>query len=527
MRMIGSMPSFRFSRNPGLAFLALLAIFYLAYQSAQLVLAGDVNTLVMASIFLVGCAIVVAILNDWQRGLYLLLGWLMFEDLFRKYLGNNMAIFFAKDVLTVVLYLSFFVAKRKHLVKSFKVPFLVPLLLFFWFGFLQIFNPSSESIFYGLLGMKLYFMYIPLIFVGYALIDSEQDLHKFLSYNSVLILAVASLGIAQSVLGHTFLNPRVVQEDIRSLSTLYRAAPISGVVAYRPNSVFVSSGRFENFLIVSWLVALGFAGYLLLRSRRGRNLAFLTLAVIGVASVMSTSRGVFMWNAGSALVVLAAFLWGAPWRQGEARRVLRAIQRTLLAVGLALLVMMTIFPDEVASRFAVYSETLSPSSPASELAYRVKDYPLRNFMLAFDHPLWPYGYGLGTASLGIQYVARIFQAQPMHMEVENGYGQLVVELGIVGLFLWILLSIAVSLSAWKIARQLRGSPWFPLGFVIFWYAFVLLVPKGYISLVSYQDYLMNVYLWLLLGILFRLPEISQKAMQSQAAPQLASEPGQA
>jgi len=31
-----------------------------------------------------------------------------FEDLFRKFLGNNMAVFFAKDVLTIVLYISFF-----------------------------------------------------------------------------------------------------------------------------------------------------------------------------------------------------------------------------------------------------------------------------------------------------------------------------------------------------------------------------------------------------------------------------------
>ena len=526
MRMIGSLPSLRFARNPGLGLLALLVVFCLAYQAAQLVIQGDVNALVMAGMFFIGCAIVVAILNDWRRGLYLLIGWVLFEDLFRKYLGNNMAIFFTKDFLAIALYLAFFVARRRHLVKTFKPPFLLPLLIFFWFAFLQMFNPSSTSIFYGLLGMKLYFIYIPLIYIGYGLIDSEEDLLKFLTYNCVQVVIIAGLGITQSVLGHTFLNPRVIQEDIRDLSTLYRGAPISGAIAYRPNSVFVSGGRFENFLIVSWLVSLGFAGYLLLRSRRGRNLAFLTVAIVAVASVMSASRGVFMWNAGSALVVAAAFLWGAPWRQGEARRILRAIQRTLLVVGLGLLIMITIFPSEVASRFAVYSETLSPTSPASELAYRVKDYPLKNFLLAFEHPLWVYGYGTGTASLGIQYVARILHAAPMHMEVENGYGQLVVELGILGLFLWIFLSLAISLSAWKVARGLRGSPWFPLGFVFFWYAFVLIVPKGYISLISYQDYLMNAYFWLLLGMLFRLPEVYQTAVHSQVAAGFVSEAGQ-
>ncbi len=45
-------------------------------------------------LFFAGGAVVVAILNDWRRGLYILLGWIVFEDLVRKYLGNNMAIFF-------------------------------------------------------------------------------------------------------------------------------------------------------------------------------------------------------------------------------------------------------------------------------------------------------------------------------------------------------------------------------------------------------------------------------------------------
>jgi hypothetical protein len=527
VRMIGSMPSFRFSRSPGLTLIAFIGVLFLAYQAGQLVLEGDLSTLVMSGMAFVGLAIVVAILNDWRRGLYLLLGWILFEDLFRKYLGNNMAIFFTKDVLTIVLYIAFFAARRDRLVKTFKPPFFIPLLIFIWFGVIQMFNPASTSVFYGILGMKVYFLYIPLMFVGYSLIETELDLRRFFSFNMILFLTVAALGIAQSILGPKFLNPTVIQEDIRDLSTLYRIAPISGLVAYRPNGVFVSAGRFENFLVVSWIVALGFGGYLLLRSKRGRTLAFLAIAIIGLASIMSTSRGVFMWNVCSALVIVAAFLWGAPWRQGEARRILRAIQRTLLFVGLAILIMMSVFPDKIESRFAIYSETLSPDSPSSELALRARDYPLKNFMMAFESGRWPYGYGIGTCTLGIQYVIRIMHAAPMNVGVENGYGQLVVELGILGLILWIFLSIAVSVSSWKTANRLRGTPWFPIAFVIFWYTFLLLGPRAYISFISYQDYLMNSYLWILLGILFRLPQMARETIQIEADANLAAEHGQA
>jgi hypothetical protein len=169
--------------------------------------------------------------------------------------------------------------------------------------------------FYGILGLKLYFLYIPLMYLGYALMDSEQDLRRFFMFNAVLILLISGLGIAQSIIGPTFLNPPTIQEDIRELSTLYRTSPITGLSAYRPTSVFVSTGRFQNLIIFSWMIVLGFGGYLILRSKKGRVASFITIGVLAAAALMSTSRGVFMWCLGSTLVIMAAFVWGAPWNQ--------------------------------------------------------------------------------------------------------------------------------------------------------------------------------------------------------------------
>src|SRR4029077_8951025 len=174
------------------------------------------------------------------------------------------------------------------------------------------------------------------------------------------------------------------------------------------------------------------------------------IGILAAAALMSTSRGVFMWCLGSTLVIMAAFVWGAPWKQKEVTRVIGSIQRVFLLGGLAIVTLAVIFPEQVNSRLAIYSETLSPYSTASELAVRTRDYPLQNFLAAFNTPRWVYGYGTGTASLGIQYVARIMHAPNTGIGVENGYGQLVVEMGVVGLLLWIILGAAVSISAWKI-----------------------------------------------------------------------------
>ena len=508
MRTLATLPSLRTSRNPLVAFGLFVVVIFLAYKAGGAILADDFTSLAYTAIVVVGVAVVIAILNDWHRGLYILVAWILFEDFVRKYLGNNMAIYFAKDALAVILYLSFFRARLANRLEKFHIPFRIPLLLFVWLGVMQMFNPASTSIFFGIMGMKIYFLYVPLIYVGYALIQSEADLRRFFSFVSVLILIVASLGIAQSIIGPTFLNPTHLQDDIRELSTLYRVAS-SGAMAYRPTSVFVSAGRFQDFLQLAWLISLAFGSYLFLRGRYDRTLSFTTVSVVSVASLMSASKGVFLWTVGITLIFAAGFLWGAPWRQREATRTLRAIQRTALGVGIGIILLSALFPEEFGARLLFYSDTLMPNSPTSELAERLQNYPLANLEYAFTFPRWPYGYGIGTVSLGGQYVTRIMHAKPVGVGVESGFGNLMLELGIVGLVLWIVMGFSIAISGWKIVKELRRTPWFPLAFAIWFYAMFLFFPQMFLGGSAYQDYLLNSFLWLLLGILYRLRTLAK------------------
>jgi len=499
---------------PLLAFITLFVV--TVYKAANYVIAGDMKGLAYVALIFIGSAFVVAMLNSWRNGVYFFLAWLLFEDFARKYLGNNMAIYFAKDVLVAVVYLSFFLAYRRKRVALFRPPFLVPLLLFVWFGVMQTFNPASTSLIFGVLGLKLFFYYVPLLFVGYALLNSEEQLRRFFFVNIILVLIIGSLGIAQSILGHTFLNPERPAEEIRELSTNYRVSPISGLLSYRPTSVFVSTGRFGNFMLVSLLLVVGFLGYLLLRRKSGRNLAFLALVVTSGAIVLEAARGVLLWGTGSMLVFAVAFVWGAPWRQREVIRVFRTVQRAALGISLGLVLLFFAFPEALLSRAAFYTETLLPSSSASELQVRTWDYPVNNFLGAFGYERWPYGYGIGTLSLGTQYVARIFHVKPPIIGVESGFGTIVLEMGVGGLILWFVMSFAILFSAWQVVKKLRGSPWFPLAFVIFWYAGLLLLPMTFAGMQPYQDFVLNAYLWLLLGIIFRLPTLAVSVQYAAA-----------
>jgi hypothetical protein len=500
------------SRKLLVAFVFVLIFVVAAYEFSELVLTGDLMGFAYVALLGVGSVFIVAILNNWRNGVYFFFTWLLFEDLARKYLGNNMAVFFAKDVLVAVVYLSFIIAvRRKKTVKIVRPPFFVAVMLLVWFGIMQMFNPASTSIVYGLLGVKLFFWYIPLYFVGYALFNSEADLRRFFRANAWLALIITGLGVAQSIIGPSFLNPARPADDIRELSTLYRVSPITGLVSYRAPSVFVSAGRYTNYLLIAWVLVLAFTGYLLLRHRAGRNIAFISLAVTYAAIILSGSRGAFLWTAGVAVIVAFAFVWGAPWRQREVLRVFRTLQRAALGIAVAIVALFLVFPDALLARLAIYSETLTPGSSKSELQNRTWDYPLRNFLGAFNYDRWPYGYGIGTSSLGVQYVARIFHAAPVGVGVESGFGTLVLELGIGGLILWFIMSIAIIVSAWKVVKKLRGSPWFPIAFSVFLYATVLLMPMTFASIVAYEDFVINAYFWLMLGILFRLPTLPLSA----------------
>ncbi len=517
MRVESALASWRFHRRPLIGFAVVLIGAFAAYEAAQYVINDDMTGLAYAAMCLAGGAIVVAILNNWRNGVYFFLSWLLFEDFARKFLGNNMAIYFAKDFLLLVVLISFFAAFRRKEMTIFRPPFLMPLLIFIWFGALQIFNPASTHIMYGLMGFKMFFYYVPLMFIGYALLNSEAELRRFFTINLVLILIIVSLGIAQSIIGPSFLNPAVQADDLRLLSGLYRVSE-SGVAAYRPTSVFVSAGRYANFIMVAWILVLGFSGYLLLRHKKGRALAFIALPVTAAGAFLTASRGSFMWGMISALATSVAFIWGAPWRQGEALRVFRSIQRVAIGIGLGMVLLFYAYPDALLSRLAIYEETLLPSSPTSELANRTWDYPVRNFLGAFSYERWPYGYGIGTASLGTQYVTRIFKTRPPDVGVESGFGTLVIEMGIGGLILWFVVGAAILISAWRAVKKLKGSPWFPLGFVILWYSFVLWGPSTFAGMQAYEDFLLNAYFWLLLGLLFRLPTIALSAQFAVNAP---------
>lgn len=483
----------------------------IVWALADWIVTGSIEMLVIGAMAIALAIAIVTTLNNWRAGVLLFIFWLLFEDLARKYLGNGFILFFGKDVLAGITYLSFWRAKRRGEVFWFRPPFIVPLTLFFALAFVQVFNTWTPSVLYGLLGLKLYFYYFPLIYAGYSLMRNRKDLEQLLVYNLGFGLLIAILGIIQSIVGLKFLNPSALAPELEVLGNLTRFSPITHRAVPQPTSVFVSTGRFASYIILVLILALGANAYLLVTRRRGAAYGFLAIGIAVVATVQTGSRGALIYVAMSMLVLSAGFLWGAPWRWGQGRRLVKAMRGAFLVSALGLFFMIQFFPSSIGASWAFYSETLSPTSSASELQNRTWTYPLHNLMTALQHPRWLYGDGTGTASLGMQYVAKALGQAPIGFWVENGWGTLILEMGILGPILWLVWTSSLLYSSWKIVRQLRGTIYFPVALSIFWFAFVLLVPFSYNGMAPYQNYVMNAYLWLLIGVLFRLPHLAADA----------------
>src|SRR5436190_12419471 len=198
----------------------LLGLFGVLWVVAGWIAAGAFKQMMLGGIALIVLAITLRILNNWREGFYLFLVWLLFEDLVRKYMGNNMYIFFAKDFLAAVTYASLLLNLQRRKEATFRPPFLPALTAFLLLGVAQVFNPNSPSLLYGLFGVRTYFYYIPLMFVGYALLRTEADLQRMLIVSMALAGLIATLGIIQSIVGLNFLNPRVLAPELQDLAQL-------------------------------------------------------------------------------------------------------------------------------------------------------------------------------------------------------------------------------------------------------------------------------------------------------------------
>ncbi len=108
------------------------------------------------------------ILPSWRRGVYLLFGWLLVEDVVRRIIpGQPIEIQLVKEVILGWIYIAFFISLKRQRRSFWAPPFFPSLLAFSSAVLLDSLNPSLPGLFVPLLGIRSYLWYVPLLWVGY------------------------------------------------------------------------------------------------------------------------------------------------------------------------------------------------------------------------------------------------------------------------------------------------------------------------------------------------------------------------
>ncbi len=347
------------------------------------------------------------------------------EGAIRKWLYNDVTVFLLKDFLLIGVYaavlprLSWREARRPW---SLVVPLVLLLVLVVA---LAAHNPSRTG---ALVGLRSYFIYLPLLWVAPAVIDGERRARLLLALIAGLGVVESALGITQAIVGPGVLN-KLVSGAQPALLTVGRHDYL------RPPGTFMQVANLADFLVFVVLAAFALLSWK--RGGWGRQLAVVAFVFLSGATVYTAARTLL---ASIVLVVAPAvgfLLFRRRWAAALAGP-------AALATGVFLMLVVVPYAGSVFTGGAG-SVGAGFLGRAADIQHAGGDNPnvglwserIRpQLSLIADQSL--IGHGTGTMTLGLEY------ANPgQRLFGESSYSKVAWEVGLVGLglFLWFLTAL--------------------------------------------------------------------------------------
>jgi hypothetical protein len=349
--------------------------------------------------------------------------------------------------------------------------------------------PKSMPLGMGLLGLKVFMGYIPLMTCAYYLIRNKKDFLFVSRVQVVLILVCCLLGVVQYALLVVGICPGTrdaVGQDLFK-ATLSARCLIGGALVFSPSQgmirlpgTFVAPWQWAWFLISStfFTFGTGFSD----PSAKWRIVGLLSLATVFVNAVISGQR--------IALALVPACLVLLLLLTGQ----LANLKRFVPIFG-GLILVLTI---AIASNPAVVQERLD-SFISRWNASPPYEFITQQFEEVSHNTRNPFGNGLGKATNS----ARIMGPTKL---VETYYPKVMYEVGILGVLGFLGLVTTLTITGFKTYRKVKNRNFRGYGAAL--WVFILFI--------SYNTYYypldvdpVAVYYWFFAGVLFKLPEIDK------------------
>jgi hypothetical protein len=425
------------------------------------------------------------------------------------YLGNSPILQLAKDAFYIPALIGLWQTCRKQglpliIPQGIKIPFYIVLgcslltLLFINGG--QQFNPPSLGLLekappeiplgMGILGLKVFLGYVPLIACAYYLIRDKRDFLFLSRLQIVLTLICCVLGFIQYLLLLTGVcqGTRGLEGDALFRATLEARCYFGGALVYSPEEgiirlpgTFVAPWQWAWFLIAStfFTFATGFTD----PSIKWRLVGLGSLVAVVINAVISGQR-IALALVPTCFVILLLLT-------GQIANLKRFIP---IGVGLALIlgIAMVTNPDVVQQRTESFTGRWEASPP--------QDFIIQQFEENWKNVDGPLGSGLGRATNSARAMGKT-------KLVETYYPKLLYEVGILGVLGFLGLVTSLTIIGFKTYRSIKNRNFRSYGAAL--WVFILFI--------SYNTYYypldvdpVAVYYWFYAGVLFKLPELEKQ-----------------
>jgi hypothetical protein len=362
--------------------------------------------------------------------------------------------------------------------------------------------PNEIPIGMGILGLKVFLGYVPLIGCAYYLIRNKRDF-LFLSRLQVsLIFICCVLGFLQYLLLLTGVceGTRDAEGSALFKATLEARCYFGGSLVYSPSQgvirlpgTFVAPWQWAWFLISStfFAFATGFTDPSIFWRLTGLG----SLVLVFINAVVSGQR-IALGLVPTCFVILLLLT-------GQIKNLKRFIP---MGVGLALLlgIAMAANPAVVQERLDSFSSRWEASPP--------QEFIVQQFEENWKSVAGPLGSGLGRATNS----ARALGETKL---VETYYPKVLYEIGILGLLGFVGLVTTLTITAFKTYRSIKNRNFRSYGAAL--WVFILFI--------SYNTYYypldvdpVAVYYWFFAGVLFKLP-VLDKQERENTSPQQATQ----
>ncbi len=385
-----------------------------------------------------GLIIVAWSYGRWRAAVKVALVIALLEGAIRKWVfpGGQELVYFLKDIFLFGAYLRFFLSPDPEL-RSYRLDaptgsvVVLALVLCLW-----AINPNIGHPILGLMGLKVYLYYLPLVFMMPYLFRTQDELVRQLTWYAYLGIPICLLGLAQYGAGANSPLNVYAQNEAREgmgavtfgLDTEIVRVRITGTFSYiTGHTVFVCFFSALNLILLT-----------LEQTKRKWVLVSMGLPLLAVNAMMSGSR--------AAVLMIALLLGGFALASFTGRLATSRYFKLTLFWGMIICsgAGIYVFKDawmNWSSRFqgagdTVYSRTVLHPLAAIEVA-------------AEESPT--FGVGIGVTQLVTAALRRVMDvpAPPIRgIFFDNEFGMVMNELGMLGFSVWYGLRIALMVIVW-------------------------------------------------------------------------------